>query len=61
MCKVFAKYMDQHPEKENESAGLGLMDALFDAKLARYTDVPKPIHNGMKASSRSLGNKEGVL
>jgi hypothetical protein len=40
ICKVFVKYMDKHPEKENEAAGLGLMDALFEAKLARYTEVP---------------------
>jgi len=39
ICKVFVKYMDQHPEKENEPAGLGLMDALFDAKLARYAEM----------------------
>jgi len=39
ICKVFVKYMNQHPEKKNERAGLGLMDALFDAKLARFTEV----------------------
>ena len=40
ICKVFVKYMDKHPEKEHETAGLVLMDALVDAKLARYTEVP---------------------
>ena len=39
ICKVFVKYMGKHPEKKYEAAGLGLMDALFDAKLARYTEV----------------------
>lgn len=42
--KVFVKYKDKHPENKNEPAAWGLMDALFDAKLARYTEVPNHQH-----------------
>jgi len=33
IIRVFIKYMSAHPEVENKTAGLGLMGALFDAKL----------------------------
>lgn len=48
ISRVLVKYVSQHPEKENEPPSLGLVDALFDAKLAKYTKMPRSGYVGRK-------------